>query len=673
MTELQYQLDPNSLQSRRSGWMRSVPCARVIVVAALLALPLSRPVSGQGTDPRADFLNALGRFSLALDGAFGDEGRALSSALDSMADALSRWDAFIATRERAMAAEIGSADRKLASRMHLALGGVYLDRGRAREALKELSAARTADPTRPEAPLLQGLVHLQVTRDTAAATAALQTAHELSPQDPARAYLLARQLVDGTQREAGLALLQRIQHVPGPTATPAGALFIRLNLVPETPGINPFFPPTLYAEGFAALQQGDLAKAIAQFRESARRDPLMSLATAKAGDPLIRAIVAFKDGLVDEARTQLKSAITQSPKQGEAHRILGMVHLADGDRQSGIASLRTAALLNAGDERTRLALGNALLEAEQLDDAEQALVDALRALPASGGAHYLLGLTYQRQGKRQDALRALEAALGLNPLLGVNTIHRMIGSLQQDQQDLDGAGKSLAARIDLVPNDHQAHRDLGRVHVLQGDEVRARAEFEVALLLNPADVESYTSLGQLHLREGRYQDAIEVSRRALEVDASHREARYVYATALLRTGNTAEGTAEMQVFQRLQAEDSAGRARAFELGRLRREAAVSRASSDHANAVVLLRRAVVLEPTSATSHLDLGVALLESGQAAEAIERLTTAAALNAPFDVHRHLAKAYAAQGQSAESQKEQATYERLRRESISRAGRAR
>ncbi len=673
MTKLKYQLDPDSLQSRRSGCMRSVPCAGVIVVAALLALPLSRPVSGQGADPRADFLNALGRFSLALDGVFGDEGRALSSSLDSMAEALSRWDAFIETRERAMAAEIGSANQKLASRMHLALGGVYLDRGRTQAALTELSAARTADPTRPEVPLLQGLVHLQVTRDAAAATAALQAAHELSPQDPARTYLLARQLVDGTQREAGLALLQRIQHVPGQTTTPAGALFIRLDLVRETPGSNPFFPPTLYAEGFAALQQGDLVKAIAQLRASARRDPLMSLETVKEGDLLARAIVAFKDGLADEARTHLKSVVTQSPKRAEAHRILGMVHLADGDRQSGIDSLRTAIQLNPGDERTRLALGNALLEAEQFDDAEQALLDAVRALPSSGGAHYLLGLTYQRQGKRQDALRELEAALGLNPLLGVNTIHRMIGSLQQDQQDLDAAAKSLAARANLVPNDHQAHRDLGRVHVLQGDEVRARAEFEVALLLNPADVESYTSLGQVHLREGRYEDAIEVSRRALEVDASHREARYVYATALLRTGNTAEGTAEMQAFQRLQAEDSAARARAFELGRLRREAAVSRASGDHANAVVLLRRALVLEPTSATSHLDLGVALLESGQAAEALDRLTTAAALNAPFDVHRHLSRVYAAQGQSAESQKEQVTYERLRREAISRTGRAR
>jgi predicted Zn-dependent protease len=138
-------------------------------------------------------------------------------------------------------------------------------------------------------------------------------------------------------------------------------------------------------------------------------------------------------------------------------------------------------------------------------------------------------------------------------------------------------------------------------------------------------------------------------------------------------GNTDEGAAEMQVFQRLQAEDGEARARVFELGRLRREASVSLAAGDAASAVTLLRRVLVYDPRSATSHLELGLALLASGQAAEAIERLNTAAALNAPIDVHRHLAKAYAALGRKDESQNEQTTYERLRRESISRTGRAR
>ena len=85
-----------------------------------------------------------------------------------MAAALSQWDASIQSREHAMVADIAGADPKLAARMHLALGGLYLDRLRVNEAIKELAAARAADPARPEVPLLQGLVHAQITGDRSA-------------------------------------------------------------------------------------------------------------------------------------------------------------------------------------------------------------------------------------------------------------------------------------------------------------------------------------------------------------------------------------------------------------------------------------------------------------------------------------------------------------------------
>lgn len=642
-----------------------------VFVCALVAIGSALRLEAQASDPRGDFLNALGQFSLALDGTYGDEGPRLSSALDAMSAAVTRWDAFIQSRERAMVADVAGASPALAARMHLAVGGLYLDRLRIEDGLKELAAARAADASLPEVPLFQSLVHAQVTGNTAAAIDALKAARALRPNDPARTYLLARLLIGSAERDAGVELLQQVQYPTGQTA--ATAPFIRLDLVREVPGIDPFLPPVSYAEGFASIQKGDLARGIAQLRESLRRDPLMTIKSPRDGDPVARASAAFRSGLADDARTQLEAAVAQSNNRAEAHRILGMVNLADGNASAAISSLRTAVRLNPSDERARIALANALIESEQLDDAEQTLNDTLRVLPASGRAHYVLGLTYQRQGRRVDAIRELQAALTHKPLLGVNTIHRMIGTLQQDEQDLDAAAQAFAARADLVPNDHDAHRDLGRVYSLQGDDVQARAELEIAVLLDPQDTDALTALGQLHLRMGRFDEAADVSRRALEVDRAHREARYVHATSLIRMGNVDAGNVEMEVFQRLQEEDGEARARTFELGRLRREASVARAAGDYTTAVALLQRVLVIEPRVATSHMDLGLALLEAGQVAAAIERLNTAAALNAPLDVHRQLAKAYATLGQKDESAREQATYERLRRESIVKTGRAR
>jgi hypothetical protein len=55
------------------------------------------------------------------------------------------------------------------------------------------------------------------------------------------------------------------------------------------------------------------------------------------------------------------------------------------------------------------------------------------------------------------------------------------------------------------------------------------------------------------------------------------------------------------------------------------------------------------------------------------VDRLNTAAALNAPPDVHRHLAEAYAAMGQAEDSRREIATYERLKQDALRRRSAAR
>jgi len=633
-------------------------------------------IAGQARDPKADFLDALGQFSLALDGTYGDEGRQLTAALDTMTGALERWDTSIETYERAMAAEIGTADPPLAARMHLALGGVYLDRGRVADAMKELAAAHRSDPTRADVPSLQGLVHI-LTGDAAAATDALRTAVALDPQDPVRTYVLARHLMSVGEEKAALELFPRVQRTQSASRALQGSAvdtpFIRLGIVPETAGIEPFLPPVLYADGFASLERGDLARMVVQLRDAVSRDPLSTGGPATEQDPVARAAAAFRDGLVEAARTQLEDLIAQSPGRAEAHRILGLVNIADGEYDRGINALRTAIRLNPGDERARLGLGDALMRIEQLDAADQSLRETLDVFPASGRAHYMLGRTYQRQGRAEDAVRELQAALASKPLLGANTIDQMIGVLQRDQQDLEAAASAFAARVDATPNAPEAHRELGKVYFLQGENLKARAEFEMALFLAPSDVDTHTALGQVHLREGRFGEAADASRRALELNAAAPEARYVYATALIRLGNSDDGAREMQVFQRLQAEDAELRARAFELGRLRREAVLATSDGSHANAVASLRQVLVLEPTAATSHLDLGLALLRAGQFAEAIERLDTAAALNAHFDVHRHLAEAYAALGRNEDSQRERDAYARMRQDAIRKTGRIR
>jgi len=646
--------------------------------STLLTLIVSAAtLTGQSPEPKAAFIQAVGQFSLALDGAYGDEGARVRSSLDAMSRALGEWDATLRKYEAAMAADIRSADPGLALKMHLALGGLYLDRVRTADGLRELAAARQLDQSRADVPVFEALAHSQLEGNDTAATAALRQASTLNPNDAITAYVLARHLSrDGAAEEAGRAY-DRFVAAEAPRLAQnqqqPSAPFIDLRLFPETPGVEPFFAPALYVDGFAELQRGNLPRAIELFRESATRDPLVTDSGVESG-ALGQAAAALRDGALGRAAEHIAVAIELAPERAEPHRIQGLIYLANRQPDAAAKALRTAITLNPRDERSRLALADALIVSGDLPAARTSLQDLLTLFPssgrASGRARYKLGLVYQRQGLYADAIRELIAAPGFKPLLGLNSVYQTIGALARSQQQYDAAISSFSQRIDLIPNDADAHHELGEMYFRQGRQREALAEFTVAVILNPTHADSHAAIGQVQLQSGKYAEAVASARRAVALDGSHKEARYVLATSLVRMGNVDEGKRELETYQRLQTEATAARSRQLEVDALRRDASVSIVNGEFANAVGLLRQALERDPESAQSRLDLGLALLKAGQPAEALDQLTAAAARENSEDAHEYLSEAYAALGRSGDAERERAIASRMRQEALRRAG---
>ena len=76
-------------------------CLAAGLLLSLAAIPAF--VAGQVADPKTDFVEALAQFSLALDGAYGDEGPRILSSLESMDRGLAHWDETIRAYETAVA------------------------------------------------------------------------------------------------------------------------------------------------------------------------------------------------------------------------------------------------------------------------------------------------------------------------------------------------------------------------------------------------------------------------------------------------------------------------------------------------------------------------------------------------------------------------------------------
>jgi tetratricopeptide (TPR) repeat protein len=212
---------------------------------------------------------------------------------------LERWDAGIRTYEAAMALEVSGAEPQVAARMHAALGGVYLDRSRVADALREFVAASGLDSSRAEVFALQGLAYSHpLVNDPAAATQAFRKASALDPRDPVNAYILARHLMkvgDLTEAKQALHVFEERESLraAGQPGAAVSSPFIRLGLTREQAEVEPFFPPALYAEGFALLQRGDYARAIVQFRDAATRDPLTA-DPVETKEAMAQAATAFR-------------------------------------------------------------------------------------------------------------------------------------------------------------------------------------------------------------------------------------------------------------------------------------------------------------------------------------------------------------------------------------------
>ena len=645
--------------------------------SALLALVVATAaVVSQSPEPKAAFVQAVGQFSLALDGAYGDEGARLRASLDAMSRALGDWDGALRKYETAMAADVRTAEPGLALRMHLALAGLYLDRTRAVDGLRELAAARKLDESRADLALYEGLAQTQLAANDAAATAAFRRAATLNPSDQIAAYLLARNLSRSSATEDANQAYGRFTAIEArrgaPSAPPPASPFTDLRLFHETPGVEPFFAPAMYADGFAALQRGDLSAAVEDFHRSSMRDPLLGDAGVESG-ALARAAAAFRDGFLDRAAEHVAVAIELAPDRSGPRRLRGLILLANRQPDAAADALDAAIKLEPRDERARLALADARIAGDNLPAARDVLQETLKMYPASGRARYKLGLVYQRQGQYGDAIRELTAAAASKPLLGLNSVYQTIGALARSQQQYDAAIAAFSQRVDLVPNDAGAHHELGEMYFRQGRQVEALAEFTAAVMLSPMRADSLAAIGQVHMRNGSYADAIAAARRAVALDESHREARYVLATSLVRIGNVDEGKRELDVYQRLQAEATAARSRQLEIDGLRRDASLSIVNGEFTKAVGLLRQALERDPRSAQSQLDLGLALLKAGQPAEAVEHLTAALTQENSEDAHQYLSEAYAALGRRDDAERERAIVVRMRQDALRRAGTSR
>lgn len=600
-----------------------------------------------------EFARAAHRFALVVTAVTADAS-AQRDAIESMARALAGWDRDLSDLEKA-SAPLGAAEGRLA------LCRAYARRSRLESALHECSEAVRADPRRAEAYTVSALVRLAAGQ-SADAIAALTRASELEPDNPAPYYRLARlhgSLGHDAQARAALqAFRERAkQQAVVSNREAASPRFEELHVLPrEDDGVARFAPASL-AEGFGLLGMGRYEEAIAWFRQ-AFAGANVATAPAAADQELALGRAAIRQGDMSSALRNLADAVSRAPARADTRRALAAVLFADGQVDRSIQEFKAAVGADPADERSWAALADVFATIGLFDQAEQALQRASQQIQGSGQLHFSLGRLNQSLGKYPEAAREFETALELHPITGEAALIELLTSVYSALAAFDRVGETWTRRVARHLDDATAHRKLGEALLKQDRDEEALGEYWCALWIDPRTAEAHAAVAWLNLRSGQYADAAEAASRALAIDPSLKDTRYIHATALMRLGRAKEAGDELKEFQRVQAQAMSNDAKKSTLERLKRDASVSLANADHEKAAAILRDAAAFEPNGASIFIALGFALMAAGHHDEAVLNLQKSLQLDPTPDAHRYLAESLKALGRLDESRSEAERY---------------
>ncbi len=320
--------------------------------------------------------------------------------------------------------------------------------------------------------------------------------------------------------------------------------------------------------------------------------------------------------------------------------------------QSSVADLRAAVRQNPQDAEMWTRLGNAAFEADDLETAKDAYLEAIALDYLLGDAHYGLGLVEFARGDYQGALFAFTEVTRLFPdrfdghynrAVTLATLRRPGDSAEAFRAAL-AAAEPEATALDRL----NAHVGLAGQLVLTGDYDGAAAAFGEALALRPDDTDLAYNRGAALVSAGR---GLEALPELTDVESRTGDYRFsvLIAEVYVDQGQIdfALRALERAVRKAADAGDRAGEASSLvALGELQRGLGRERAATES------FERATQVDPVSWEARYNFGVSLLTAGQTRAALPPLQEAARLQATgFESALALAGAYDQLGMTNEA----------------------
>lgn len=442
----------------------------------------------------------------------------------------------LATQEFMLALQLAPASQQIQN----SLGAHYFRLGKldlAAEQFRQVLASSSNDVTANQ---YLGAIHLQHGQPATAITF-LKTAQSQSPRDRDILFNLARcHFALGQKSDAVRSLVQVLAN----TAADDGG--------------------TAYGVGVLLLQNGEFRPAIAALERARKLSPANPAALVLLADAE-RQAGRFEESwqLVKEAIGFLKhqAGAAQIEVLPVARQVVEALYVRDpGSYQKGIALAEVLFLEKKYEESRSLLsklqtagkqdpdyfnlLGMVCGGLNQLPEASQAVIEAIRLAPTRSDLIFNLAGLYQKAGDNASAVKVLKQALAQGKVSPET--HFALGLSYFNMGNFSEAVASFERSIKLRPNFYRAHFDLGRALAKLSKFDEALEAYKQALAVNPEFFAAHYEIALLLSAQQQTTAAIRHFKATVRLQPGHSDAHYQLGKIYLQQNQRVEAAAEFE-------------------------------------------------------------------------------------------------------------------------------
>ncbi len=304
------------------------------------------------------------------------------------------------------------------------------------------------------------------------------------------------------------------------------------------------------AEEFIRLiDQGAFERLIARCREVLKDDPDAARAHFYLG------VALAKQGRLDEAIAEYRAELQRDPGHATSYANIGLAEAQRGDFEAAVGAYRAALKIDPRDATVRCHLGRALLRLGKPEEAASEYREAIRVRPGYARAHDDLGVLLLQRGEAAAAVTEFREVLKLDS--NYPGVRNQLGQALAETGDLAGAAESFGLAVESEPSNADYRMNLGLAFQRLGRATEAAAQYQESLRLkaeNPPvmnalawllatsaedrvrdgaeavrwaerlcqmvgrdNPELLDTLAAAYAEVGRYDEAVQTARRALEL------------------------------------------------------------------------------------------------------------------------------------------------------------